>query len=145
VPSPCWWCAMKAVDAPVPVGWEAVTRDAFLRLLRCGEPGAAMLDVLDRIGLLGRYLPAWSAVRSRPQRDPYHRSTVDAHLVTTARRLAEMLERGSDQDDPVEAAAIADADQADALVLGAFLHDIGKVGAGGHVELGTAIARETLG
>jgi [protein-PII] uridylyltransferase len=103
-----------------------------------------MLDVLDRMGLLGRYLPAWSTVRCRPQRDPYHRSTVDAHLVTTAKRVAEMLDAQADADDPVEAAATAGVEQADALLLGALLHDIGKVGAGGHVELGTAIARETV-
>ena len=143
VPSPSLLDAVEAADVPEPVRWDGATRVAFLRLLRAGDAGAAMLDVLDRIGLLGRYLPAWSAVRCRPQRDPYHRSTVDAHLVTTARRLAEMLAQG-DPDDPVEAAAIADVDRSDALLLGALLHDIGKVGVGGHVELGAAIARETV-
>jgi [protein-PII] uridylyltransferase len=144
VPSPTLLDAIEDADVPDPVRWDPATRAAFVRLLRAGDPGAAMLDVLDRIGLLGRYLPAWSAVRCRPQRDPYHRSTVDAHLVTTARRLAEMLDEKADPDDPVGAAAIAGVDQEEALLLGALLHDIGKVGAGGHVQLGTAIARETV-
>jgi [protein-PII] uridylyltransferase len=144
VPSSSLLDAIEDADVPDPVRWDAPTRAGFLRLLRAGDRGAAMIDVLDRAGLLGRYLPAWTAVRCRPQRDPYHRSTVDAHLVTTARRLAEMLDAGNDTDDPVEAAAIADAGPLDALLLGALLHDIGKVGMGEHVEVGTAIARETL-
>jgi [protein-PII] uridylyltransferase len=144
VPSPSLMDAIEDADVPDPVRWDAPMRSAFLRLLRAGDAGAAMLDVLDRLGLLGRYLPAWPAVRCRPQRDPYHRSTVDAHLVTAARRLAEMLDAGNDTDDPVEAAAIADAERPDALLLGALLHDIGKVGGGEHVGIGSAIARETL-
>jgi [protein-PII] uridylyltransferase len=144
VPSPSLLDAVEDADVPDPVRWDAPTRTAFLRLLRAGDHGAAMLDVLDRIALLGRFLPAWSAVRCRPQRDPYHRSTVDAHLVTTARRIAEMLDASSDTDDPVEAAATANAERPDALLLGALLHDVGKVGRGEHVDVGTAIARETL-
>src|SRR5436189_5414291 len=135
--------AIEDADFPDPVGWDAAAREAFLHLLRAGASGAAMLDVLDRMGLLGRYLPAWSAVRCRPQRDPYHRSTVDAHLVTTARRMAEMLDGAGGVDDPIEAAAVAHSERPDALLLGALFHDVGKVGAGGHVEIGARIARET--
>src|SRR5207244_5679683 len=32
----------------------------------------------------------------------------------------------------------------DALLLGALLHDVGKIGTGGHVPIGTAIAPDTL-
>jgi [protein-PII] uridylyltransferase len=144
VPSPSLLDAIEAADVPEPVRWDDPTRTAFLRSLRAGDAGAAMLDVLDRIGFLGRYLPAWSAVRCRPQRDPYHRSTVDAHLVSTAGRIAELLEGAHETDDPVEAAAVAQAGHSDALILGALLHDIGKIGVGGHVEIGTGIAHETL-
>jgi [protein-PII] uridylyltransferase len=147
VPSSALLDAIDDADLPDPVPWNAPMRAAFLRLLRSGDAGAAMLDVLDRMGLLGRYLPPWSAVRCRPQRDPYHRSTVDAHLVTTARRMASMLagDGAADAADPIERAAVAHAERTDALLLGALFHDIGKVGGGGHVEIGTTIARETLG
>jgi [protein-PII] uridylyltransferase len=145
VPSPALLDAIEDVDVPDQVSWDPPMRSAFLRLLRAGDSGAAMLDTLDRMGLLGRYVPAWTAVRCRPQRDPYHRSTVDAHLVATAGRMAAMLDGGGDADDPIERAAVSHTEQADALLLGALLHDVGKVGAGGHVEIGTTVARETLG
>src|SRR5436189_5153637 len=122
--------AIEDADFPDPVGWDAAAREAFLHLLRAGASGAAMLDVLDRIGLLGRYLPAWSAVRCRPQRDPYHRSTVDAHLVTTARQMAEMLDGPTATDDPIEAVAVANAERPDAPLVGALLDDAGKIGGG---------------
>jgi [protein-PII] uridylyltransferase len=145
VPSPALLDAIEDVDVPDQVSWDPPMRSAFLRLLRAGDSGAAMLDTLDRMGLLGRYVPAWTAVRCRPQRDPYHRSTVDAHLVATAGRMAAMLDGGGDADDPIERAAVSHTEHADALLLGALLHDVGKVGAGGHVEIGTTVARETLG
>ena len=39
------------------------------------------LQALDRTGLLVRLIPEWVDVRCRPQRDPYHRYTVDVHLL----------------------------------------------------------------
>ncbi|MDP9301824.1 MAG: HD domain-containing protein, partial [Actinomycetota bacterium] len=133
-------------DATVPdrVAWDARTRAAFLRLLRSGEPGSAMFDVLDRVGLLARFIPAWAGVRCRPQRDPYHRSTVDAHLLAASARMAELLAGSGDAEDPIELAAVAHVERPDALLLGALLHDVGKIGTGGHVPIGTAIARDTL-
>ncbi|MGE5460292.1 MAG: nucleotidyltransferase domain-containing protein, partial [Solirubrobacterales bacterium] len=72
--------AIEAVGVADPVEWSGEVRDAFLELLRVGERGAAMLEVLDRVDLLRRYLPEWALVRCRPQRDPYHRFPVDVHL-----------------------------------------------------------------
>ena len=52
------------------IAWTDRTRGAFMRILRAGEPGVAALDALDRLGVMGRLLPAWVDVRCRPQRDP---------------------------------------------------------------------------
>ena len=135
--------AIEAADVPDRVAWTPEVRDAFLALLRTGDPAARALDTLDRLGLLARYLPAWSAVRCRPQRDPYHRFTVDTHLTSALTRMDAMLV-APDPDDPVEADAVAEATDPDALRLGALLHDIGKTGEGGHVPIGARIADETL-
>jgi len=83
-------------------------------------------------------------VRCRPQRDPYHRSTVDAHLLAAAARMADLLAGSGDAEDPLEVATVAHVERPDALLLGALLHDVGKTGKGGHVPIGTAIARDTL-
>jgi [protein-PII] uridylyltransferase len=118
-------------------------RDAFLRILAAGEGGTAALETLDRLGLLVAYLPAWAGVRCRPQRDPYHRYSVDTHLLRTAAGVARALE-APDPDDPIEAEAVAQVVDRGGVLLGALLHDIGKIGEGNHVPTGTRIATETL-
>jgi [protein-PII] uridylyltransferase len=55
--------------------------------------------------------------------------------------MAELLRDASDDRDLAEVTV----ERTDAVLLGALFHDIGKVGAGGHVEIGTAIARDALG
>jgi len=132
--------AIEGAELDDPVAWDAEVRAGFVRLLRAGDAGARMLEVLDRLRLLSRFVPAWADVRCRPQRDPYHRSTVDVHLLRAAAGAAAALARAGDAD-PAGIAAIS---QPDAVLLGALLHDIGKTGVGGHVPIGAAIAAETL-
>ena len=151
VPTPRLLDAIETAGVPDPVAWTPEVRDAFLRLLRAGAPGTGMLDALDRLGLLARYLSSWAAVRCRPQRDPYHRYTVDMHLLTTVAGMASMLrgdtgtEDGSARtDDPLQGEVVQTIDRTDGALLGALLHDIGKVGAGQHVPAGAAIAHDQL-
>ncbi|HZA60740.1 MAG TPA: HD domain-containing protein, partial [Actinomycetota bacterium] len=122
--------------------WPADLRRDFVRLL-ASTGGASALEAMDRVGFLPRLVPEWSAVRCRPQRDPYHRFTVDVHLVRTAERAARLL-AGEVDDDPVLAAAAGGVIDRDAVVLGALLHDIGKRGAGPHVPVGVEVATEIL-
>src|SRR5207344_3514915 len=88
------------------------------------------------------FVPAWGPVRCRPQRDPYHRSSVDVHLLASFADVARLLDDPGD--DPSVALAVEAVRDTDALRLGALLHDIGKTGEGHHVETGTSVARETL-
>jgi [protein-PII] uridylyltransferase len=142
-PPPGWLDALSSVDlGPAPFVWTERMRSAFLALLATGDSGVSALEVLDRAGLLVAYIPEWEPVRSRPQRDPYHRYTVDMHLTATVATVAEMLEGKSD-DDALTAAVSAVTDP-DALLLGALLHDIGKTGEGRHVEVGARAAAEAL-
>jgi [protein-PII] uridylyltransferase len=126
------------------VVWDADTREAFSRLLRTGDRGAAALEILDRLELLVRYIPEWAGVRCRPQRDPYHRFTVDAHLTGSLRAMARSLAGEGAADDPVQAEAVKQISDPDPILLGALLHDIGKNGEGGHVPVGTRIVESIL-
>jgi [protein-PII] uridylyltransferase len=151
-PSAALLDAFDAVPIVGSVAWTARTRAAFARLLRAGTGGVRALDTLDRLGLLVRFLPAWADVRCRPQRDPFHRFTVDAHLTGAVAAMGAIL--ASDRDagepgdrdpgDPVEAEARAAVTDPDAVLLGALLHDIGKVGEGNHVPIGAAVAARTV-
>ncbi len=135
--------AIEAAEVPNPVAWSPAIRDAFLRLLRADGRGVDALETLDRLGLLTRFLPAWEGVRCRPQRDPYHRFSVDMHLTATLLELGRML-GSTDGDDAMELEAVRQIEDRDGLLLGALLHDIGKVGTGGHVAVGARIADDTL-
>ncbi|MGZ8615423.1 MAG: [protein-PII] uridylyltransferase family protein, partial [Actinomycetota bacterium] len=135
--------SVEATPTPEAIVWTDDTRRAFMRILRSGEAGVAALDALDRLGVLARLLPAWADVRCRPQRDPYHRFTVDTHLTRALAEMSRLVSVGDD--DQLTASALAKGPDGDGLLLGALLHDIGKTGEGGHVPAGERIAAETLG
>jgi [protein-PII] uridylyltransferase len=134
---------IAAAPIPDPVAWTEGVRDAFLELLGSGGEGVRALESLDRIGLLARYLPAWGAVRCRPQRDPYHRFSVDVHLLRALEAMSGLL--GGEARDPLVAEAARAVGDPDAVRLGALLHDIGKTGSPGHVARGAAVSSDALG
>ena len=80
-----------------------------------------------RRGCSSRLIPEWDRVRSLPQRHPWHRFTVDRHLVEAAAAAAELTR---------------DVDRPDLLLVAALLHDIGKGWPGDHSEVGEPIAAE---
>jgi [protein-PII] uridylyltransferase len=142
-PSPASLDAIERADlGPTPLEWSPGLLRGLLRILRMGGRGSAAFEAMDRTGLLGGLLPAWEAVRCRPQRDPYHRFTVDVHLARAAAAAADLLERPGP--DPIAGRAVEAVRDRDALLLGALLHDIGKTGEGRHVEVGVSVAAETL-
>ncbi|MGY1729136.1 [protein-PII] uridylyltransferase [Geodermatophilus sp. SYSU D01062] len=110
---------------PVPEPWPAEVRWSFLRLLASGRAAVPVLEQLDQEGLLARLLPEWDRVRSLPQRHPWHRFTVDRHLVEAAAAAAELTH---------------DVDRPDLLLVAALLHDVGKGWPGDHSVVGEPIA-----
>ena len=136
--------ALAGAELPDPPAWDEAAREALLRILRAGDAGVTALEALDRVDLLARLLPEWAGVRCRPQRDPYHRFTVDVHLLDALGRMGRMLGGDLPADDPVAAAAAAQVAERDGVLLGALLHDIGKNGEGGHVRVGERVAAEVL-
>ncbi len=136
--------ALAAAELPDPPVWDESAREGLLRILRAGDPGVTALEALDRVDLLAQLLPEWAGVRCRPQRDPYHRFTVDVHLLDALGRMGRMLAGDVPADDPVAAEAVAQVAERDGVLLGALLHDIGKNGEGGHVQVGERVAAEVL-
>ncbi|HEX4160996.1 MAG TPA: [protein-PII] uridylyltransferase [Acidimicrobiales bacterium] len=116
----------RLADRMPPPGnpWPDATRDAFVALLALGRPAVDKIESLDQHGLLVRLIPEWSAVRNKPQRNAYHRFTVDRHLLEAAALAAELT-------DTVE--------RPDLLLVGTLLHDIGKGFPGDHTEVGMEV------
>ena len=106
--------------------WPAGAADMLVALLLEGHGAVPVLEALDQRGLLTRLLPEWEPVRSRPQRNAYHRFTVDRHLWEAAANAAELVDRVA---------------RPDLLVLGALFHDIGKGYQGDHTEAGMEVVR----
>jgi [protein-PII] uridylyltransferase len=121
--------------------WSPDAVDALLRVLGAGEPGSRALETMDVMGLLAWSVPEWDRVAGRPQRDPYHRFPVDVHLMATAAEAARLLRSA---DEPFAVEAVRSLEDPSALLLGALLHDIGKVGSGAHVPKGVEFAQVIL-
>jgi [protein-PII] uridylyltransferase len=107
--------------------WTDATRDAFIALLALGRPAVDKIESLDQHGLFVRLLPEWAAVRNKPQRNAYHRFTVDRHLLEAAALAAELT-------DTVE--------RSDLLLVGTLLHDIGKGFPGDHTDVGMKVVHD---
>jgi [protein-PII] uridylyltransferase len=108
--------------SPAPTDpWPPSLRERFVALLREGHDAISVIESLDHTGLFERLLPEWAGVRNRPQRNAYHRFTVDRHLLEAAANAAALADR---------------TDRPDLLVVGALLHDIGKGRPGDHTEVG---------
>lgn len=110
-----------AESKPLPTPWPEEARRLFVELLLAGRPAVEVVETLDQRGLWEPIFPEWAVIRCRPQRNAYHRFTVDRHLSEAAANAAELVDR---------------VDRPDLLVVGTLLHDIGKGRPGDHTDVG---------
>lgn len=106
--------------------WPDEARIGLVEMLSMGHDAIRVMETLDQLHLLERILPEWAPVRSRPQRNAYHRFTVDRHLCETAANAA---------------VRINEVGRPDLLLVGAWLHDLGKGYPGDHTEAGMELMR----
>ena len=114
-------------SAPIPLPWPETARRLFVDLFLAGRPAVEVVETLDQKGLWEPILPEWAVIRCRPQRNAYHRFTVDRHLCEAAANAAALVDR---------------VDRPDLLVVGTLLHDIGKGRPGDHTDVGIELVAE---
>ncbi|MSZ53021.1 MAG: [protein-PII] uridylyltransferase, partial [Actinobacteria bacterium] len=116
-----------AESKPLTTPWSEEARRLFVELFLAGRPAVQVVETLDQRGLWEPIFPEWSVIRCRPQRNAYHRFTIDRHLCETAANSAALVDR---------------VDRPDLLVVGALLHDIGKGRPGDHTDVGVELIAE---
>jgi [protein-PII] uridylyltransferase len=118
--------ALDRLAGAAPPGdpWPPVARQTFIGLLGAGEPLVPVLEALEQHDLVTRLVPEWAPVRSRPQRNSFHRFTVDRHLVEAVVQASYLTRSVS---------------RPDLLLVAALLHDLGKGYPGDHTKAGVEL------
>jgi [protein-PII] uridylyltransferase len=109
---------------PMPEPWAAPSLEDFVTLVGAGDGLMPVFEALDHSGVWTALVPEWAAVRSRPQRNAFHRYTVDRHLIECAVQASRLVD---------------DVERRDLLLIAALFHDIGKGYAGDHTERGVEL------
>lgn len=130
--------ALATLAEATTMQWDATTTADFVAALRAGRPIVEVFEALDHENLVRIVLPEWEHVRFRPQRNAYHRFTVDRHLLETVAEAASLLDH---PDGPEVRGMAEELEDPAVLLLGALLHDIAKGRVGDHSALGAATAR----
>ncbi len=102
-------------------------RDEFLKLLSLGSDALDAILTLEYHGIVSQILPYWDSIKNKPQRNAYHRYTVNRHLIQAALNASKLVRH---------------VDRPDLLIFGSLFHDIGKGFPGDHTEVGIQLMDE---
>jgi len=120
---------------------SATQRERFLALLRGPQP-VETLTRLARLGVLGRWIPAFARVSGRMQFDLFHVYTVDQHTLAVLRNIAVFASGAADERFSIAHEVWPRLRKPELLLLAGLFHDIAKGRGGDHSELGAVDARE---
>ncbi|NUS38818.1 MAG: [protein-PII] uridylyltransferase [Lysobacter sp.] len=127
--------AIPAYDHATPA-----LRAAFMALLRGPQP-VETLARMARLGVLGRWIPAFARVSGRMQFDLFHVYTVDQHTLAVLRNLAAFASGEPDPRFSIAHEVWPRLRRPELLLLAGLFHDIAKGRGGDHSELGAVDAR----
>jgi [protein-PII] uridylyltransferase len=116
-------------------------RAQFLALLR-GPQAIETVARMARLGVLGRYLPAFASVSGRMQFDLFHVYTVDQHTLAVLKNIAGFASGNADERFAIAHEVYPRLRKPELLLLAGLFHDIAKGRGGDHSELGAVDARE---
>jgi len=108
----------------------------FLRLLRSPNRLDLQLQRMQRLGVLGQYLPEFGQVIGQMQHDLFHIYTVDAHTLEVITNMQRLLQPAVPELLALAARVIRQLPRLELLYLAGLYHDIGKGRGGDHSMLG---------
>jgi [protein-PII] uridylyltransferase len=115
-------------------------REAFMQILREPDGVTHTLRRLNRLGLLGLYLPAFGRIVGRMQHDLFHVYTVDEHILMVVRNLRRFAVPEMSHEYPLCSRLMSEFARPEVLYLAGLFHDIAKGRGGDHSILGRADA-----
>ena len=119
----------------------STVRARFMALLRGPQP-VKVLERMARLGVLGRWIPAFAQVSGRMQFDLFHVYTVDQHTLMVLRNIAAFSAGRADERFSIAHEVWPRLRKPELLLLAGLFHDIAKGRGGDHSELGAVDARE---
>ncbi len=114
----------------------------FINILKEPIGVTHTLRLMNRYGILGRYIPAFGRIVGQMQHDLFHVYTVDEHILNVLRNLRRFALSKFDHEFPLCSKLFSEFDKPHLLYLGALFHDIAKGRGGDHSTLGTIDAQK---
>lgn len=100
------------------------------------------LRLMNRYGILGRYIPPFGRIVGQMQHDLFHVYTVDEHILNVVQNLHRFSVADFAHEFPLCSKLFASFESPHLLYLGALFHDIAKGRGGDHSTLGEVDARK---
>jgi [protein-PII] uridylyltransferase len=113
----------------------------FMAILREPRGLTRVLRMMNKYGVLGRYIPAFGAIVGRMQHDLFHVYTVDEHTLLLLRNLRRFRVPAYTHEYPLCSRLLEEFARPEVLYLAALFHDIAKGRGGDHSELGAKDAQ----
>lgn len=118
---------------------DEVVKNIFLAIFKHKNLVFNQLNLMNALGVLGRFLPVFGRIIGRMQYDLFHMYTVDQHTLFVVRNIRQIF---LDQETHPLAHKVAEQFKRPyVLHLAGFFHDIGKGRGGDHSELGAEEAQ----
>ena len=116
-------------------------RALFMEILRQPRGLTRELRLMNRYGILGRYIPVFGQIVGQMQHDLFHVYTVDEHILMVVRNLRRFKAPEFAHEYPLCSRLIGEFERPEVLYLAGLFHDIAKGRQGDHSILGKTDAR----
>lgn len=116
-------------------------RALFMQIMKQPRGLTHGLRLMNQLGILGRYIPAFGRIVGQMQHDLFHVYTVDEHIMMVVRNLRRFTVLKFAHELPLANELISNFERLYVLYLAGLFHDIAKGRGGDHSTLGTVDAR----
>ena len=115
-------------------------KSLFMDIIREGTGLTHTLQKMNRIGILGAYIPSFGIIVGQMQHDLFHTYTVDQHTLFLVRNLRRFCREEYKSEFPFCSEVFKQISKPEILYIAGLFHDIAKGRGGDHSKLGVVDA-----